>query len=325
MKKKYYLLIVLSLILSGCSNSKDIVSEVDSNTSINTSTDDTAQTATESDDISGSFGSQFYTDDIENNAERGYDQELLELGFKGPEFYELLFQEASNSFVYTGLNLARSNESIENFIEYEGNVTYVGRFAPIIASYLESYHSYSDKYPNYPSYAIALDDPYFASKESILNFEKRYINFKKGNKFKNEVIVEINKYTTKDKEAVDLYLNSIFTSSGDDSPSVILSNLFFRDDVKPRELFNTKNDKILTTFLLINESSKTKYLCGLQSSELIPLSNLPEVATESYTKFFNSKKNDQMYSFLLPDFSKLESLVRSYIYPGLACFEVTAS
>ena len=172
----------------------------------------------------------------------------------------------------------------------------------------------------YPSYAITINDSFYASKESIEYFEKRFEIFKKGNKFNNEVIVEIKKFTTKDKVELEAYLKSIFPDASETSPVVILSNLFFRNDVVARELNNTKNEKILTTFLLQNEKEKGVHLCGLQTPEIIPLSNLPERASESYIKLFNSKKDDPVYSFILPDYAHLDSLIRAYIYPGLSCF-----
>ena len=321
MKKTFYLLLLLPLVLSACSNSKDEKNELAENTSTTTAPQDTTSNTTENNGISGSFGTDFDTTETGND-EGGYDRELLQLGFKGPEFYTKLFEEASNSFVYTGLNFSSINESIEKFIIYEGDVTYVGRFAPIIASYLESHHSYTDTDSQYPSYAISLNDSFYTTKESIEYFEKRFEIFKKGNKFDNEVLLEIKKFTTKDKIELASYLKNIFPVDSEKSPVVLLSDLFFSDEIVARELNNIKNEKILTTFLIQNEQTKAKYLCGLQSPVLIPLTNLPESASESYVKLFNSKKDDPIFSFVLPDYAHLDSLIRAYIYPGLACFGV---
>lgn len=323
MKKTFYLLLLLPLVLSACSNSKDEKNELVENTTNTAAPSETTSSTSETNEISGSFGTQFNPSD-EGNGEDVYDKELLSLGFKGPMFYTQLAEEANNSFVYTGLNFYSINDSIEKFIIYDGEVTSVGRYAPIIASYLESHHSYTDTDKLYPSYAINLNDSFYASKESIVYFEKRFEIFKKGNKFNNEVLIEINKFTTKDKTQLESYLKSIFPDTSETSPVVLLSNLFFRNDVVARELINTKNEKILTTFLLQNEKEKgILHLCGLQTPEIIPLSNLPDAASESYIKLYNSKKDDPAYSFILPDYAHLDSLIRAYIYPGLACFSTT--
>lgn len=321
MRKTFYLLLLLPLVLTACSNSKDGNKELVENTTNNTAPENSTSNTTGNNDISGSFGTQFDTTEA-GNGEDVYDRELLNLGFKGPEFYTQLFEEANNSFVYTGLNFSTLDDSIEKFIVYEGEVTNVGRYAPIIASYLESHYSYTDTNKFYPSYAISINDSFYTSKESIEYFEKRFEIFKKGNKFNNDVIVEIKKFTTKDKVELESYLKNIFPDASESSPSVLLPNLFFRNDIVTRELNNIKNEKILTIFVIQNETNKAKYLCGLQTPELIPLSNLPESASESYVKLFNSKKDDPEYSFVLPDYAHLDSLIRAYIYPGLACFGV---
>jgi hypothetical protein len=322
MKKTFYLLLLLPLVLTACSNSKDGNNEVAENITNNTAPENTTSNTTGNNDISGSFGTQFDTTEA-GNGEDVYDRELLNLGFKGPEFYTELFQEANNSFVYTGLNFSSINDSIEKFIVNEGQVTNVGRYAPIIASYLESHYSYTDTDKLYPSYAININDSFYTTKESIEYFEKRFEIFKKGNKFNNDVIIEIKKFTTKDKVELEAYLKNIFPVASETSPAVLISDLFFRNDIVTKELSNNfKNEKILSTFLIENETNKAKYFCGLQTPELIPLSNLPESASESYVKLFNSKKDDPEYSFILPDYAHLDSLIRAYIYPGLACFGI---
>jgi len=321
MKKNFSLLLILSLILTACSNTNDTVSETDSKSQNNSTMEDSTANEKETDAISGSFGTQF-DNGSETQKEDEYDQELLDLGFKGPEFYLELLNEANNSFVYTGLNIANRDLGIENIIFNDGMLTYNGRFAVLVSSYLESHHSYTDTDSLYPSYAITINDIFFGTRESIDYFEKRYPIFKKGNKFKNEQILEINMYTSKDRVKFETYLKQFTSDVSDQSPSVLLPNMFYREEIIVRELYGTKNEKIITTYLIDGYDSKTKYLCGLQSPALIPLSNLPEVATEAYTQFYNSKKNDSMLMFILPDYSNLESQIRAYILPGLACFEV---
>lgn len=323
MKKTFYLLLLFPLVLSACSNSNDENKQLAEN-STNTSTQDTntITTDTGSNEIGGSFGAEFNTSGV-GNGEDSYDIELLKLGFKGPEFYTELSEEASNSFVYTGLNFSTLNDSIEKFIIFEDKPTYTGRFAPIIASYLESHYSYTDTDNLYPSYAINLNTPFYTSKESIEYFEKRFDLFQKGNKFNNEVILEIKKFTTNDKVGLDSYLKNIFSDLTETSPVILLSNLFFKNQGFDVEINNKNIEKILTTFLIQNENNKVQYLCALQTPDLIPLSNLPDSASESYVKLFNSKKDDPLFSFLLPDYAHLDSLIRAYIYPGLSCFDNT--
>ena len=248
------------------------------------------------------------------------------MGFKGPDFYTELYEEAQNSMFYTGLNLARRNDSIEKFLLYEGELTYSGRFARLISSYLESIYSYTDTDKLYPSYALKLNDPFYGSQESINYFMKRYEIYKIGNKFQNETIIEIKTFSSKDKDGLTTYLNNYFPVSDDKSANVVLSNFYFQDEIVPRELETTKNEKILSLFLIDDPESKLQHFCGLQSSDLIPLSNLPDTPTESYKKFYDSIKNDKKnsieYTFLFPDYSNLENLIRGYILPGLYCFDI---
>ena len=324
MKKNFAVLLILSLILTACSNTNDTVSEIDSKSQNNSTMEDSAANEKETDAISGSFGTQFDNGSGTQKGDDEYDQELIDLGFKGPEFYLELLNEAMNSFVYTGLNIANRDLGIEKIIFNDGVPTYNGRLAVLISSYLESHHSYTDTDSLYPSYAITINDTFFGTRESIDYFEKRYPIFKKGNKFKNEQILEINMYTSKDRVKFESYLKQFTSDVSDQSPSVLLPNMFYREEITVRELYGTKNEKIITTFLIGDYDSKIKYLCGLQSPVLIPLSNLPEMATEAYTQFYNSKKNDSNLMFILPDYSNLENQIRAYILPGLACFEALA-
>lgn len=322
MKKNFFVLIALSLILSACSNSKNTeednaIIKLPTQETSPTSPESSEITSPESSEIGGSFGTQFTTDQpiVEE-----LDQEILDMGFKGPEFYTELFNEARNSMIYTGLNIQGSDDSIEKFLYNEGKLTYIGRFAKLISSYLESIHSYTDTDKLYPSYALKLNDTFYGSQESINYFMKRYEIYKIGNKFQNEQISEIKIFSSKDKEGLTTYLNNYFPVSDDKSPTVLISNFYFKDEIVPRELFTTKNDKILSTFLIYDPVAKMQFLCGLQSTNLIPLSNLPDTPTESYKKFYDSIKSNKKYTFLFPDYSNLEHLIRAYILPGLICF-----
>ena len=217
MKKNFFVLIVLSLILSACSNSKNTeednaIIKLPTQETSPTSPESSEITSPESSEIGGSFGAQFTTD---QSIDEELDQEILDMGFKGPEFYTQLFEEARNSMLYTGLNLGGSDYSIEKDFFNEGKLdeaklSYIFRFSKMISSYLESIHSYTDTDKLYPSYALKLDDTFYGSQESINYFMKRYEIYKIGNKFQNENISEIKIFSSKDKEGLTTYLNNYF-------------------------------------------------------------------------------------------------------------------